>query len=102
MCHVSHAQLHGQQFEHHSSSHAWQSTRPVRSCPHRILRGQSKHSALQFLVDDDEEDAGAAAAVPALPEPDAKRAAKRRKVRLLQPSTMQHKAAVADTQGMSK
>eukprot|EP00891_Asterochloris_glomerata_P001293 jgi/Astpho2/1293/Aster-x0993 len=55
---------------------------------------QVNAASQQFLVDDDEEDAGAAAAVPALPEPDAKRVAKRRK-----PSTMQDKAAVADTQG---
>lgn len=41
---------------------------------------QVNAASQQFLVDDDEEDAGAAAAVPALPEPDAKRVAKRRKL----------------------
>ena len=78
---------------------------PGCSCHHHILRGQTTQiSALQFLVDDDEDDAGAAAAVPALPEPDAKRAAKRRKVRLLAcsrtPCNMT--AALADTKGLSK
>ena len=92
--------MRGQESEPHSSGQAGQGMSPACSCPHAVWISQN-FSALQFLVDDDEEDAGAAAAVPALPEPDAKRAGKRRKVRLfgLQPYTTQHEGSTGRHKG---